>query len=142
MDNWFRGPRRISDLIHALGNQGTELPQYRRYSQDIDFAPMADAFSEWYSERHGRPLGAEVAEALAEDWLEQVLPGTENAVSPGRAAYMRDLFTNDYDDPVIDEALVVFPDWVRWLGEESGLPADLLDVAVAAAHPDPEGRHE
>jgi hypothetical protein len=43
MDNWFRGPRRIGDLIRALSARGVELPAHRSLYHDIDFEPMADA---------------------------------------------------------------------------------------------------
>ncbi|HXL90069.1 MAG TPA: hypothetical protein VN969_14045 [Streptosporangiaceae bacterium] len=137
LDNWFRAPRRISDLIRALAKRGVALPPYRSLHEDIDSGPMADEFTAWYSERHGRPLDDEVAEALASEWLEGIMPGTEHAVSPGRSAYYRRLVSTDWlDDPVTAQVLAVLPEWVRWHGEQSGLPAHLLDIAVKAAQAD------
>jgi hypothetical protein len=74
-----------------------------------------------------------VAEALAGEWLEGMLPGTEHAVSPGRSSFYRRLISDWREDPVTNEALVLLPEWVRWHGEESGVPAHLLDLAVTAA---------
>jgi hypothetical protein len=138
MDNWFRGPRRISDLLRTLDERGVELPPYRSLYHDIDFEPMAEAFTAWYSERHGRPLGNEVAEALASEWLEGMLPGTEDAVSPSRSSFYRGVIADWLDGPGKVETLAVFPEWVRWHGEQYGVPAHLLDIAVAAAQPDPQ----
>jgi hypothetical protein len=44
MDNWFRGPRRISDIYRALRQQDVVLPEYSPQYHDIDVAPMADPF--------------------------------------------------------------------------------------------------
>jgi hypothetical protein len=137
MDNWFRAPRRVSDLLGTLDKRGMPRPPYRSLYQDIDFEPMADAFTAWYSDRHG-PLGDEVAEALATEWLEGMLPGTEHAVSPRRSTYYRHLITDWLDDPVTQEVLAVLPEWVRWNGEQSGVPAHLLDIAVKAAEAGPQ----
>jgi hypothetical protein len=68
MDNWFRGPRRISDIYRALHQQGVVLPEYRPRFHDIDVAPLADPFAQWYAERHGRHPDHEAVEALAEQW--------------------------------------------------------------------------
>jgi hypothetical protein len=137
MDNWFRAPRRISDLLGTLDKLGMPRPPYRSLYSDIDFEPMADAFTAWYSEHHG-PLGDEVAEALATEWLEGMLPGTEHAVSPRRSTYYRHLINDWLEDPVTQEVLAVLPEWVRWNGEQSGVPAHLLDIAVKAAEADPQ----
>jgi hypothetical protein len=111
LDNWFRAPRRISDLIRTLAKRGVALPPYRSLYEDI--------------------------EALASEWLEGIMPGTEHAVSPGRSAYYRRLISTDWlDDPVTAQVLAVLPEWVRWHGEQSGLPAHLLDIAVKAAQAD------
>jgi len=37
------------------------------------------------------------------------------------------------DDPVTDAALAPLPEWVRWNGEQAGLPAHLIERAVPAA---------
>jgi hypothetical protein len=134
MDNWFRGPRRIADLLRTLDKRGMDLSAHRSLYLDVAVEPMADAFTAWYSERHGRPPGSEVAEALAAEWLEGMLPGTEHAVSPGRSSLYRKLISGWLDDPVTVQVLAVLPEWVRWHGEQSGVPAHLLDIAVAAAH--------
>jgi hypothetical protein len=37
------------------------------------------------------------------------------------------------DDPVTDAALALLPEWVRWNGEQAGVPAHLIERAVSAA---------
>lgn len=139
MDNWFRAPRRISELLGVLRECGVDLPAHRSLYHDIEWEPMAEAFTAWYCGRHGHPLGQEVAESLASGWLEGMLPGTEHAVSPSRSSFYRALMGDWRDGPCTDEALAVFPEWVRWHGEQCGVPAHLLDIAVAVAQPSASG---
>ena len=94
---------------------------------------MADPFTRWYAGRHGREPDQEAVETLAEEWLEGMLPGTEHAVSPHRTEYFRELISGWQDDPVTDAALALLPEWVRWNGEQAGVPAPLIDRAVSAA---------
>jgi len=138
MDNWFRGPRRIHEVIGALHERGVVLPKYSPRYHDIDVAPMADPFAKWYSERHGHEPGRDAVEALAEEWLEGMLPGTEHSVSPHRSEFFRELISDWRDDPVTDAALALLPEWVRWNGEQSGVPAPLIERAVSAASAGPD----
>ena len=133
MDNWFRGPRRMRDVHDALQERGIVLPEYSPRYQDIDVAPMADPFTRWYSERHGDQPSREVVEALAEEWLEGMLPGTEHSVSPSRSESFRGLISDWLDDPGTDAALALLPEWVRWNGEQAEIPAALIEHAVSAA---------
>jgi hypothetical protein len=76
-------------------------------------------------------------EALAEEWLEGMLPGTEHAVSPHRTKYFRELISDWQDDPVTDAALALLPEWVHWNGEQAGVSALLVDEP---SHPRPRAR--
>jgi hypothetical protein len=133
MDNWFRGPRRMHDVHDALQERGIALPEYHSLFHDIDVAPMADPFIAWYSERHGRRPGREAVEALAGEWLEGMLPGTEHSVSPKRSEAFRGLIGDWLDDPITDPVLALLPEWVRWNGEQAGVPASMIERAVSAA---------
>lgn len=138
MDNWFRGPRRIHEIIDMLHERGVVLPEYSPQYHDIDVAPMAAPFTAWYAERHGHEPDGEAVEALAEEWLEGMLPGIEHAVSPHRSEFFRELISDWQDDPVTDAALALLPEWVRWNGEQAGVPAPLIDRAVSAASAGPD----
>jgi hypothetical protein len=133
MDNWFRAPRRIRDIDEALRERGIVMPDYSPRYGSIDVAPMADPFAKWYSERHGHESGREAVEALAEEWLEGMLPGTEHSVSPHRSEYFRELIGDWLDDPVTDAVRALLPEWVRWNGERAGVPAPLIEYAISAA---------
>jgi hypothetical protein len=133
MDNWFRGPRRMHDVHNALQERGIALPEYHSLFHDIDVAPMAEPFIAWYSERHGHRPSREAVEALAGEWLEGMLPGTEHSVSPSRSEGFRRLISDWLDDPVTDLVLALLPEWVRWNGEQAGVPASLIERAVSAA---------
>jgi hypothetical protein len=99
---------------------------------------MAGPFAQWYAERLGREPDHEAVEALAEQWLEGMLPGTEHAVSPHRAEYFRELISDWRDDPITDTVLALLPEWVRWNGQQTGLPAPLIERAVSAASTSPD----
>jgi hypothetical protein len=133
MDNWFRGPRRMRDVTDALRGQGVDLPSPRPLYRDIDFAPMAGEFTGWFSVRFGHAPSRDAVEALAAVWLEGMLPGSEHAVSPHRSQFYRELIGDWRDDPVTQAALALLPEWVRWNGEQAGVPAHLSERAVSAA---------
>jgi hypothetical protein len=129
MDNWFRARRRIHDLADALRKRGMPLPAARSLYRDLDTDSMAAEFTDWYARRHGSEPDPEVAGALAEEWMEGVLPDTWHAVSPHRVEFQLTLI-NDWisDDPIIVGAKALLPEWVRWHGEQAGLPEHLVTV--------------
>jgi hypothetical protein len=139
-DNWFRSRRRTQDLAQALRRRGMALPAARSLFGDIDIEPMAEAFIAWHRTRHGTEPDPEAVDALAAEWLEGSLPGTQHAASPHRARYLLTLITDWIaEDPVTVAAKALLPEWVRWNGEQAGLPEHLLNraVAVAAGGPGP-----
>ncbi|HUK73558.1 MAG TPA: hypothetical protein VLW50_33240 [Streptosporangiaceae bacterium] len=134
MDNWFRARRRHHDLADALRKRGMPLPEAKSLYRDIDIEPMAEAFTGWYARRHGSKPDPDVVDAVAEEWLEGTLPGTWHAASPHRAQFQVDLISDWIpDNPVTVGAKTLLPEWVRWNGEQSGLPGHLTERAVAAA---------
>ena len=96
------------------------------------------AFTAWYSTRHGDVPDQDAVQALAEEWLGVMLPGTEHAVSPRRSAAFRDQITSWRDDEDAAGALSLLPEWIRWNGEQAGVPPDLISDAVATAGRRPE----
>ena len=131
LDDYFRGPRRIQDITGKLGERRAELPQG-------DPAAAQAAFTTWYSMRHGDVPDQDAVEALAEEWLGVMLPGTEHAVSPQRSVAFRDHIASWRDDEDAAGALSLLPEWIRWNGEQAGLRPDLISDAVAVAERRPE----
>jgi hypothetical protein len=132
-DNWFRARRRTHDLAEVLDKRGIPLPETKSLFHDFDTTPMEEAFTGWYERRHGAAPDPEVVGAVAEEWLEGALPGTWHAASPHRAAYQLSLISDWIPDPVTVAAKALLPEWVRWNGEQAGLPEHLIDRAAAAA---------
>jgi hypothetical protein len=132
LDNWFRARRRIHDLAEALRKRGMPLPTARSLYHDLDTDPMAAAFTGWHVQRHGSEPDPEVAGALAQEWMEGTLPDTWHAISPHRVEFQLALI-NDWipDDPITIAAKALLPEWVRWHGEQAGLPTYLIDRGVA-----------
>jgi len=133
LDDYFRGPRRIQDITRKLGARHAELPQG-------DPAAAQEAFTAWYSTRHGDVPDQDAVEALAEEWLGVMLPGTEHAVSPRRSAAFRDQISSWWHDEDAAGALPLLPEWIRWNGEQAILLPDLISDAVAVAERRPEDR--
>ncbi|MGH3798287.1 MAG: hypothetical protein ACRDSP_25855 [Pseudonocardiaceae bacterium] len=134
LDNWFRARRRIHDLADALRKRGMPLPPAQSLYHDLDTDPMAEAFTDWYVRRHGSEPDPEAVYALAEEWLEGALPDTWHAASPHRIEFQLTLI-NDWipDNPITVAAKELLPEWVRWHGEQSGLPEHLVDRGVAVS---------
>jgi hypothetical protein len=133
-DNWFRARRRIHDLAQALRRRGMALPEARNLFRDVAIEPAVEEFITWHRSTYGAEPDSEAVEALAGEWLEGALPGTEHAASPHRAQYLLTLI-GDWipKDPVTAAAKALLPKWVRWNGERAGLPERFLDRAVAVA---------
>ncbi len=139
LDSWFRANRRHIDLADALRRRSMPLPEAKSLYHDLDTARMAEQFAAWHLRRHGGTPDPEAAEVLAEIWLEGALPGTRHAASPHRARSRLDQLNEDFvDDPVVTGAKVLLPEWVRWHGEESGLPENFIGQSVAVA----SGEHQ
>ncbi len=133
-DNWFRARRRTHDLAQALHRRGLELPEARNLFDDVDIESMARTFTTWYRTAHGTEPPPEGVEAVAAEWLEGALPGTRHAASPHRAGYLLTLISDwDPDHPATLAAKALLPEWVRWNGEQAGLPEHFISRAVAAA---------
>ena len=131
LDNWFRAPRRIEDLAAARPNRG--LPRARSLFDNIPLEAMSDAFTSWYVDRHHVQPDQVAVEDLAETWLEGALPETYHSVSPGRIRMMHALAGDWNDQSAAEAALALLPEWVRWHGEQAGVPVDLLEEAVRTA---------
>ena len=139
-DNWFRARRRTHDLAQGLRRHGMALPAARSLFGDVDIEPMAEAFIAWHRRTYGTEPDPEAVDALAAEWLEGALPGTEHAASPHRARYLLTLIADWIaEDPVTVAAKALLPEWVRWNAEQAGLPEPFRSraVAVAAGGPGP-----
>jgi hypothetical protein len=111
-----------------------ELPEARNLFDDVDIESMARTFTTWYRTAHGTEPPPEGVEAVAAEWLEGALPGTRHAASPHRAGYLLTLISDwDPDHPATLAAKALLPEWVRWNGEQAGLPEHFINRAVTAA---------
>jgi hypothetical protein len=137
MDNWFRVTRRLRELDEAMQRRGEPFPDTLSLYHDFDIEPMVTGFTDWYRDRHGTEPDVPSVEALAADWMEGVVPEVWHSVSPPRIEAQLAMFADDWlpDDPLTGPAKAVFPEWVRWNGEQAGLPEHLVAQAVANATP-------
>ena len=58
------------------------------------------------------------------DWVTETLPGYENAVSPHRVRALLAYMDDDWlpEQPATVAAYELLPEWVRWNGEQAGVP--------------------
>lgn len=135
LSDWFRATRRFQDLADTLDGMGMTLPQ-PQFLYDVDPTLIAGEFVEWWVQRHGVPPDLAAVDALAEEWMQGVLPSTWHSMSPDRVEFKRQLI-DDWipDDPTTVAVKALLPDWVRWHGEVSGLPEHLISRALAIVAP-------
>ncbi|MCE7001325.1 hypothetical protein LWC34_00490 [Kibdelosporangium philippinense] len=131
-DNWFRGLRRIQDVLTAREERGLPDPPSIGLYESDGYEALAKEFIRWYAERHGAEPVREVVVGLAAEWLEGILPDAVHSVSPRRVAYYQELI-DDFRPDFTAAVKPLFPEWVRWNGEQAGLPQHLIDRAVAEA---------
>lgn len=132
-DNWFRLSRSAHDIMHLMRKREWKSSMPESLYHDLDTEPMVTEFTTWYTDRHGTAPDPEAVEALAEEWLEGKVPETRYLISPHRSRHHLELIDDVWipDDPVTMTVKSLLVDWTRWLGERSGLPADLIDRAIA-----------
>jgi hypothetical protein len=133
MNEWYRAGLRGQEVMAAVKAHGISLPEHRNLFAGIDYMSTAKAFTDWYSSRHGHVPPKRPVQYLAQEWLEGMLPGTEHMISPVRSRFYRELIGDWQEGQDRDAALDLLPEWVRWNGEESGVPAPFLERAVSAA---------
>lgn len=133
LDNWLRARRRFDDLHRVFTSRGMHVPETMRRDRVIDTTEWVRDFAAWHADRHGHSPNTDAVDAVAHEWLEIVLPGTESAASPRRAHTFRELMGDWVDDDVTHAARRLLPEWVRWCAEDTGVPAHLVEQAVSAA---------
>lgn len=133
LENYLRVRRRLYELQKVLHKRRMPLPETQSLFDGIQIEPEAGQFIEWYEQRHGGLPDLEAVEAVAEEWLEGALPGTSHSASPHRARHRLALISDWRPDPITEPAKELLPEWVRWNAEQSGLPEQLTERAVAAA---------
>jgi hypothetical protein len=133
MDNWFRAERRLHDLAAALKERGIPLPRGTSLYHDLDISVLAQPFTAWYADAHGRAPNSEAVAALADEWMEGTLPESWFAVSPRRVEFQLALIGDWIDDPITYAAKALMPEWVRWLAQRAHLPEHLARQVLASA---------
>jgi hypothetical protein len=92
-----------------------------------------------YARRHGSEPHQQAIRWLATDWLEGTLPGCENGVSPHRVKYLIAYMDDDWlpGEATTKAAYELLPEWVRWNGEQAGVPGHLIERSAAVTEGQP-----
>jgi hypothetical protein len=136
-DNLFRADRRIHDIAEAMAKRGQQWPEHRNLYGDRgpEIEAAVQEFGTWYARRHGTEPHQEAIRWLAGDWLQGTLPGYGNAVSPHRVKHLMAYMDDDWlpAEPATNAAYQLLPEWVRWNGEQAGVPGHLIERSAAIA---------
>ncbi len=134
-------PSGIHDIASALEEQGQQWPAHRNlyHDRDAESEAAAKEFSAWYGQRHDRDPDQEAVRFLAADWLEGTLPECAHAVSPHRVRQLIAYMNDDWlpGEPTTQAAYELLPEWVRWNGEQAGVPGHLIERSAAVAEGQP-----
>lgn len=140
-DNLFRAGRRIHDIADAMARQGHQWPGHRSLYRDrsAENEATAKAFGVWHARRHGSQPHLDAVRWLAADWLQGTLPGYGHAVSPHRVKNLLAYMDDDWlpGEPATADAYELLPEWVRWNGEQAGIPGHLIERSAAVAQGQP-----
>jgi hypothetical protein len=134
LDNWFRAHRRIADLDHALDLAGRSMVNEDSLVAEPNIELMTTPFVDWYQLRFGVKPSPIAVEDLAVEWTADIAPETWFSVSPQRVKHLLSLLSVwAPDDLATIEVTLLLPKWVRWLGERSELPSELVERVVTEA---------
>jgi hypothetical protein len=117
----YRAVRRIDDILAKTGSPRATSA----------FEPDPEEFSAWYRARHGHEPEDDLAEPLAQEWIEGAPAGTAQLVSPGRAVAFHDRFL-EWIEADQQDVNKVMPEWIRWVGEKAGAAPEAVDESVTA----------
>ncbi|WP_250002914.1 hypothetical protein [Actinoplanes sp. M2I2] len=124
---YFRSRR----LAEALLDDASSYP----VRPAVPGRPDAADFVAW---QRNRPAEAapddldDLAEALAEIWPADVSE-LYHCCSPHRVAHVRLICGEEFEAGYADRVAALLPDWVTWLADRAGTPADLLQHALPYA---------
>lgn len=140
-DSLFRADRRIHEIVQVMAEQQQLSPEHRNVYRDRDaeIKAAAKAFTVWYAEHHGSEPHQQATSWLADDWLIGTLPGHGNAVSPHRVKQLMLYMEDDWlpEEPATRAAFELLPEWVRWNGEQAGVPRHLIERSATVAQGQP-----
>jgi hypothetical protein len=110
---------------------------------ELDVKRAAKQFSTWLR-AHGTPprgLG-ELATELADTWSPGAPGELYGTCSPHRVALVVSMIRGYYTDEFADQLIALLPDWISWLADRNGTPAELADrcrpYALGEPYPGPK----
>lgn len=95
------------------------------------------AFRDWYRARHpGAPKGiTATVDTIIGEWgpAHHLDEASFYACSPFRVAMTAHSIGNGYEPAYANRAIRLLPEWTQWCAQQSGLPQNLAEPAVATA---------
>lgn len=133
---YFRSHSRGTALLESLDprarHTGRKATRDRMTAAQTEEA--ADRFAAWCRERERGPLpDRESVVTLADEWLAGNPAPWRYACSPHRVRAMAALINDTYLDEHAREILALFPHWVAWCAEQTGLDPEHTELALTTA---------
>lgn len=138
----YRMRRRACALAGAVpgAGDGTRMEGDKAAEKADQFGRPSDArraFRDWYRARHpSAPKGiVATADTIIGEWgpRRHLDERSFYACSPFRVAMTAHLIGNDYEPSYANRAIRLLPEWTQWCAEQSGIPENLAEPAVAIA---------
>ncbi len=125
----FHRSRRLAEtVIETIG----PIPAQRR--PELDAKRAAKQFTTWMRANRTPPKGlVELAGELASSWSLDAPGELFGTCSPHRVAMVVPAVRDYYDSEYADRLVALLPDWIAWLTERNGTPADLAERCLPYA---------
>jgi hypothetical protein len=119
----FHRSRRLAEvLIESFG----PVPAPGR--PELDVKRAAKQFGTWLRAQGTPPQGlSDLATELADTWSPGAPDQLYGTCSPHRVALVRSMIQDYYTDEFADQLIALLPDWISWLADRNGTPAELAD---------------
>ncbi len=102
----------------------------------LDVSGAAAEFTAWLTAHRAENLPADLdalVDELADSWQLNDVEAVFGTCSPHRVALLVLHVRDYYLDEFAEQLIALLPDWIRWLAERNGTPAELVDRCLPYA---------
>jgi len=128
---YLRSRRLAQSVVASLGPLQIQ-------PSNLDAEKAAREFGAWLRKHRTPPADVdELATELASSWSLDAPEALYGTCSPHRVALTVPHVRDYYQDDFADEVLALLPDWISWLAERNGTPAELAGRCLPYASGEP-----
>jgi hypothetical protein len=128
---YLRSRRLAQSVVASLGPRQIQPSDLNAENADREFGA-------WLRKHRTPPVDlGELATELAASWSLDAPEALYGTCSPHRVALIVTHVLDYYEDDFANEVLDLLPDWISWLAERNGTPAELADRCLPYASGEP-----